>query len=101
MQEVDLLLNDGSKQINVTSRRRSRRCLLMTMALAQTPPSTGKLHLFFAERKKNSSGEQQLAKENKAGGNGSKRRLSEDGNKERPFFAERNLMEGEMHCMDR
>lgn len=50
VQEVDLLLNDGSKQINVaawrknatlpqrveTSRRRSRRCLLMTLALAKT-----------------------------------------------------------------
>lgn len=49
-QEVDLLLNDGSKQINVlgwrknaalserveASRRRSRRCLLMTSALAKT-----------------------------------------------------------------
>lgn len=49
-QEVDLLLNDGSKQINVlvwrknavlserveASRRRSRRCLLMTLALAKT-----------------------------------------------------------------
>ena len=50
VQEVDLLLNDGSKQINAaawkknttlstrveTSRRRSRRCLLMTLALART-----------------------------------------------------------------
>lgn len=49
-QEVDLLLNDGSKNINVTgwrknaslprrvesSRRRSRRCLLMSLALAKT-----------------------------------------------------------------
>ncbi|KAI7988472.1 Calcineurin-binding protein 1 [Camellia lanceoleosa] len=49
-EEVDLLLNDGRKQINVigwrknsilphrveTSRRRSRRCLLMTLALAKT-----------------------------------------------------------------
>lgn len=49
-QEVDLLLNDGSKHINVagwrknvtlpqrveTSRRRSRRCLLMSLALAKT-----------------------------------------------------------------
>ncbi|MCD7464840.1 hypothetical protein HAX54_053492, partial [Datura stramonium] len=49
-EEVDLLLNDGSKQINVlgwrknaalserveASRRRSRRCLLMTLALAKT-----------------------------------------------------------------
>lgn len=50
LQEVDLLLNDGSKHINVagwrksatlpqrveTSRRRSRRCLLMSLALAKT-----------------------------------------------------------------
>ncbi|KAK9211168.1 hypothetical protein WN943_000542 [Citrus x changshan-huyou] len=50
-QEVDLLLNDGSKHINVTgwrknvtlpqrietSRRMSRRCLLMSLALAKTP----------------------------------------------------------------
>lgn len=50
MQEVDLLLNDGSKHINVmgwrknaslpmrveTSRRRSRRCLIMSLALAKT-----------------------------------------------------------------
>jgi hypothetical protein len=50
IQEVDLLLNDGSKHINVvgwrknatlpqrveTSRRRSRRCLLMSLALAKT-----------------------------------------------------------------
>lgn len=50
-QEVDLLLNDGSKHINVvgwrknaalsqrveTSRRRSRRCLLMSLALANSP----------------------------------------------------------------
>lgn len=50
LQEVDLLLNDGSKQINIlgwrknaslpqrveASRRRSRRCLLMTLALAKT-----------------------------------------------------------------
>ncbi|PON67874.1 Signal transduction response regulator [Parasponia andersonii] len=49
-EEVDLLLNDGSKHINVagwrknatlpqrvdTSRRRSRRCLLMSLALAKT-----------------------------------------------------------------
>lgn len=50
-QEVDLLLNDGSKHINVAgwrkndslphrveiSRRRSRRCLLMSLALAKSP----------------------------------------------------------------
>ncbi|XP_057516436.1 calcineurin-binding protein 1 isoform X3 [Amaranthus tricolor] len=50
-EEVDLLLNDGSKNINVIgwrkndtlplrverSRRRSRRCLLMSLALAKTP----------------------------------------------------------------
>lgn len=50
-QEVDLLLNDGSKHKNAvewrkhttlpqrveTSRRRSRRCLLMSLALAKTP----------------------------------------------------------------
>ena len=50
IQEVDLLLNDGSKHINVvgwrknatlpqrveTSRRRSRRCFLMSLALAKT-----------------------------------------------------------------
>lgn len=50
MQEVDLLLNDGSKQINVlgwrkdatlaqrveASRRRSKRCLFMTLALAMS-----------------------------------------------------------------
>nr|KYP70140.1 hypothetical protein KK1_009348 [Cajanus cajan] len=49
-EEVDLLLNDGSKHVNVvgwrknatlserveTSRRRSRRCLLMSLALAKT-----------------------------------------------------------------
>lgn len=69
IQEVDLLLNDGSKHINVigwrknatlpqrveTSRRRSRRCFLMSLALAKTsaqqvhlhPLSTCMLHLFF------------------------------------------------------
>lgn len=50
-QEVDLLLNDGSKHISVldwkkntalhqrveAGRRRSRRCLLMSLALASTP----------------------------------------------------------------
>ncbi|CAI9277317.1 unnamed protein product [Lactuca saligna] len=61
-EEVDLLLNDGSKQINVTgwrknatfaqrvdtSRRRSRRCLLMTLALAQTPIQQGEIHDLLA-----------------------------------------------------
>lgn len=50
-EEVDLLLNDGSKHINIAewgknaalpqrvekARRRSRRCLLMSLALAKTP----------------------------------------------------------------
>lgn len=64
-QEVDLLLNDGSKHINVvgwrknptlserveTSRRRSRRCLLMSLALAKTSaqqvsPCTAYSHSF-------------------------------------------------------
>ncbi|KAL0394173.1 UNVERIFIED_CONTAM: Calcineurin-binding protein 1 [Sesamum latifolium] len=57
VEEVDLLLNDGSKQINVlgwrknatlpqrveTSRRRSRRCLLMTLALAKTATQQAEL----------------------------------------------------------
>ncbi|XP_058189790.1 calcineurin-binding protein 1 isoform X2 [Rhododendron vialii] len=61
-EEVDLLLNDGSKQINVagwrknatlpqrveTSRRRSRRCLLMTSALAKTPVQQGEIHELLA-----------------------------------------------------
>ncbi|XP_052208755.1 calcineurin-binding protein 1 isoform X2 [Diospyros lotus] len=61
-EEVDLLLNDGSKQINVagwrknetlpyrveTSRRRSRRCLLMTLALAKTPVQQGEIHELLA-----------------------------------------------------
>ncbi|CAL5438071.1 unnamed protein product [Camellia sinensis] len=60
--EVDLLLNDGSKQINVigwrknsilphrveTSRRRSRRCLLMTLALAKTSAQQGEMHGLLA-----------------------------------------------------
>lgn len=51
MQEVDLLLNDGSKHINILDwrkntdlpqrvemgRRHSRRCLLMSLTLASTP----------------------------------------------------------------
>ncbi|KAK3012592.1 hypothetical protein RJ639_009245, partial [Escallonia herrerae] len=61
-EEVDLLLNDGSKQINVTgwrknatlpqrveaSRRRSRRCLLMTLALAKTAVQQGEIHELLA-----------------------------------------------------
>lgn len=61
-EEVDLLLNDGSKQINVigwrknsilphrveTGRRRSRRCLLMTLALAQTSAQQGEIHGLLA-----------------------------------------------------
>lgn len=61
-EEVDLLLNDGSKQINVlgwrknatlpqrveTSRRRSRRCLLMTLALAKTAIQQGEIHELLA-----------------------------------------------------
>ncbi|XP_037496930.1 calcineurin-binding protein 1 [Jatropha curcas] len=57
-EEVDLLLNDGSKHINVagwrknatlpqrveTSRRRSRRCLLVSLALAKT--SAQQVHPF-------------------------------------------------------
>ncbi|KAF8407122.1 hypothetical protein HHK36_006247 [Tetracentron sinense] len=61
-EEVDLLLNDGSKHINVvgwrknatlpqrveTSRRRSRRCLLMSLALAKTPVQQGEIHELLA-----------------------------------------------------
>ncbi|KAL2548434.1 Tetratricopeptide repeat (TPR)-like superfamily protein [Forsythia ovata] len=61
-EEVDLLLNDGSKQINVlgwrknatlaerveASRRRSRRCLLMTLALATTAIQQGEIHELLA-----------------------------------------------------
>lgn len=60
-QEVDLLLNDGSKHINVagwrqnatlprrveTSRRRSRRCLLMSLALAKTSAQQVLLTFYF------------------------------------------------------
>ncbi|KAJ4839309.1 hypothetical protein Tsubulata_018120 [Turnera subulata] len=60
--EVDLLLNDGSKHINVagwrkndtlpqrveTSRRRSRRCLLMSLALAKTSAEQGEIHELLA-----------------------------------------------------
>lgn len=61
-EEVDLLLNDGSKQINVTSwrnnaalrqrveasRRRSRRCFLLTLALAKEPMQQGEMHGLLA-----------------------------------------------------
>ncbi|CAI0441429.1 unnamed protein product [Linum tenue] len=61
-EEVDLLLNDGSKHINVVgwrknatlpqrvdrSRRRSRRCLLMSLALANTPSQQCEIHELLA-----------------------------------------------------
>ncbi|XP_062023853.1 calcineurin-binding protein 1 isoform X1 [Rosa rugosa] len=61
-EEVDLLLNDGSKHINVagwrknvtlpqrveTSRRRSRRCLLMSLALAKTSAQQSEIHELLA-----------------------------------------------------
>ncbi|KAF9616019.1 hypothetical protein IFM89_027958 [Coptis chinensis] len=61
-EEVDLLLNDGSKHINVvgwrknpflpqrveSSRRRSRRCLLMSLALAKTPAQQTEIHEMLA-----------------------------------------------------
>ncbi|XP_027356067.1 calcineurin-binding protein 1 isoform X2 [Abrus precatorius] len=61
-EEVDLLLNDGSKHINVvgwrktttlserveTSRRRSRRCLLMSLALAKTSTQQCEIHELLA-----------------------------------------------------
>ncbi|KAL9227273.1 hypothetical protein vseg_002982 [Gypsophila vaccaria] len=61
-EEVDLLLNDGSKNLNVTSwrksaslpqrveasRRRSRRCLLMSLALAKTPEQQSEIHELLA-----------------------------------------------------
>lgn len=61
-EEVDLLLNDGSKQINVASwrnnaalrqrveasRRRSRRCFLVTLALAKEPLQQGEMHELLA-----------------------------------------------------
>ncbi|KAL5697701.1 hypothetical protein ACHQM5_028819 [Ranunculus cassubicifolius] len=61
-EEVDLLLNDGSKHVNVagwkknpmlyqrveTSRRRSRRCLLMSLALAKTPAQQSEIHELLA-----------------------------------------------------
>lgn len=57
-EEVDLLLNDGSKHINAVDwkrshnlpqrvemgRRRSRRCLLMSLALAGTPDERSQVH---------------------------------------------------------
>ncbi|XP_007012204.2 PREDICTED: uncharacterized protein LOC18588015 isoform X2 [Theobroma cacao] len=61
-EEVDLLLNDGSKHINVsgwrknttlpqrveTSRRRSRRCLLISLALAKTSAQQCEIHELLA-----------------------------------------------------
>ncbi|XP_065850006.1 calcineurin-binding protein 1 isoform X2 [Euphorbia lathyris] len=61
-EEVDLLLNDGSKHINLagwrkhatlpqrveTSRRRSRRCLLMSLALAKTSEQQCEIHELLA-----------------------------------------------------
>ncbi|GAB2250906.1 hypothetical protein Droror1_Dr00017156 [Drosera rotundifolia] len=61
-EDVDLLLNDGSKHINAagwrknptlpqrveTSRRRSRRCLLMGLALAKTSDQQGEIHEMLA-----------------------------------------------------
>ncbi|KAG6649279.1 calcineurin-binding protein 1 isoform X3 [Carya illinoinensis] len=61
-EEVDLLLNDGSKHINVVgwrknatlpqrveiSRRRSRRCLLMSLALAKTSDQQCEIHELLA-----------------------------------------------------
>ncbi|KAK9101167.1 hypothetical protein Scep_024597 [Stephania cephalantha] len=61
-EEVDLLLNDGSKHVNVvgwrknpsllqrveTSRRRSRRCLMMSLALAKTPAQQSEMHELLA-----------------------------------------------------
>ncbi|KAL1210294.1 Calcineurin-binding protein 1 [Cardamine amara subsp. amara] len=61
-EEVDLLLNDGSKHINVvgwrknstlsqrveTSRRRSRRSLLMSLALANSPDQQSEIHELLA-----------------------------------------------------
>uniref|UniRef100_A0A803PHX4 Uncharacterized protein n=1 Tax=Cannabis sativa TaxID=3483 RepID=A0A803PHX4_CANSA len=61
-EEVELLLNDGSKHINVsgwrknamfskrvdTSRKRSRRCLLMSLALAKTSSQQCEIHELLA-----------------------------------------------------
>ncbi|ONK75416.1 uncharacterized protein A4U43_C03F16620 [Asparagus officinalis] len=62
-EEVDLLLNDGSKHVNIvdwrknttlpqrveTGRRRSRRCLLMSLALAKTPVQQSQIHELLAQ----------------------------------------------------
>eukprot|EP01018_Ginkgo_biloba_P039569 Gb_33410 [translate_table: standard] len=61
-EEVDLMLNDGSKHINVVewkkqsnltqrveiSRRQSRRCSLMSLALAKTPEQQSQVHELLA-----------------------------------------------------
>ncbi|XP_039139990.1 calcineurin-binding protein 1 isoform X1 [Dioscorea cayenensis subsp. rotundata] len=61
-EEVDLLLNDGSKHINIMDwrknssltqrvecgRRRSRRCLLMSLALAKTLDQQSQIHELLA-----------------------------------------------------
>ncbi|WOL15244.1 hypothetical protein Cni_G24025 [Canna indica] len=61
-EEVDLLLNDGSKHISIldwrkntnlhqrveNGRRRSRRCLLMGLALASTPSQQSQMHELLA-----------------------------------------------------
>ncbi|XP_072951059.1 calcineurin-binding protein 1 isoform X2 [Typha angustifolia] len=61
-EEVDLLLNDGSKHINIldwrksstlpqrvaTGRRHSRRCLLMSLSLASTPLQQSQIHELLA-----------------------------------------------------
>jgi len=61
-EEVDLMLNDGSKHINVVewkkqsnltqrveiSRRRSRRCSLMSLALAKSPEHQSQVHELLA-----------------------------------------------------
>ncbi|XP_009417134.2 calcineurin-binding protein 1 isoform X1 [Musa acuminata AAA Group] len=61
-EEVDLLLNDGSKHINIldwkkntnlhqrveAGRRRSRRCLLMSLALASTSSQQSQIHELLA-----------------------------------------------------
>ncbi|XP_068647535.1 calcineurin-binding protein 1 [Aristolochia californica] len=61
-EEVDLLLNDGSKHINVVewrkhptfpqrveaSRRRARRCSLMSVALAKNPSQKSQMHELLA-----------------------------------------------------
>ncbi|KAL3695588.1 hypothetical protein R1sor_009664 [Riccia sorocarpa] len=61
-EEVDLMLNDGSKNVNAVewrkniqltsrvemSRRRTRRCLLMTLALAKIPEQQSEVHELLA-----------------------------------------------------